>query len=265
MTGPDDLEALAATADAARMRWAELNGSPLPVEPVVVPPTLPTVRRPHWCALCGAEAPYGETYCPPCRPKALEDRKRALLADALESIPEAFAWCRLASPALADVVPPAHLDAARSGLDRSMVLLVGPKGAGKTSLAIAMLRARLDAALAPDADGDAVTRAAGARFASAFDLAYARADAQLGAEPAALRAWKRATVLVVDDLGAEAKAHNSPVGELIHHRHAHALPTIVTTGFNSKELTERYGDGIVRRLTDRALILTFKLIAPGAS
>jgi DNA replication protein DnaC len=95
----------------------------------------------------------------------------------------------------------------------------------------------------------------GGEFVDAFSLSVARAQAHLGEEPPILTRTLAASVLVVDDLGAEKDIHGSAVAEVIHERHANMRVTIITSGFSLQQLGARYGDGIGRRLGEGARII----------
>ena len=94
----------------------------------------------------------------------------------------------------------------------------------------------------------------------AFGIANARANVELGREAPDVVDALRATVLVIDDLGAEdPRALRSAIPDVLHKRHRDPrLTTIVTTGLGESELGKLYGGGLVRRLFEGAV-----LIAPG--
>lgn len=64
--------------------------------------------------------------------------------------------------------------------------------------------------------------------------------------------YKRAEVLIIDDLGAEKDGDwiNSKIFELINYRYMQELPTIITTNLNGKELAERIGQRTVSRIVE---------------
>jgi DNA replication protein DnaC len=96
-------------------------------------------------------------------------------------------------------------------------------------------------------------------FLPAYELARAASEHSLGEgkSPVVQRALE-ASLLILDDLGAEPKIHNSPVPDVIYQRHARPeLQTVITTGFDDAVLEGRYGQGIARRIfEDAELILT---------
>lgn len=232
----------------------------------------PHLGRPGVCARCGAAAPSSSSawvnLCGPCtarakreaeeahRRQAEEDAREAerlrvqRLTAPLGEIPEAHRGLRFGSVELAGRVRrPEAAREAEAALGAAMVLLVGPAGAGKTSLAAASLVTAVDHALAGDrAAIKLVTRA---HWTTAPDLARARREHRLGAgEAAEVERALRASFLVIDDLGQEVNDRDGALVELIYERHAHRRATVVTTGLNYKSIVERYNDGIARRLTE---------------
>ncbi len=121
-----------------------------------------------------------------------------------------------------------------------VVLLVGPSGAGKTSFAVACMRA--------------VRRPF---FCSAADLERARIEhsAGQGEAPIVSRAM-RAGVLVLDDLGQDKVSSVSAVEAVLLARHNAEAPTWITTGLGGTvegvqaAIDARYNAGIARRLTE---------------
>lgn len=190
---------------------------------------------------------YTEPRRKTCRP-CLEKRERDQRLDrAMRTIPPAYDWATLESPLLAQRV--ATMPGAaeiRTILASMRVVFVGPAGAGKTSLAAALLR-------------EAVKQGREGRFSHAFRLATARSRHKLGEGEAPLvEAAIGADLLLIDDLGNERRTELSAVPDVIFERHADEAPTWVTTAFSSTELASMYGDGIVRRITERAYVVKVK-------
>jgi len=162
----------------------------------------------------------------------------------LRNVPARYAWATLEAPELASrVANPTATMVARASLRAARVVLLGGAGAGKTSLACAMLHA-----IAQTTRGACV-------FAGAYWVAKARAEMPLGrGEAPIIDDAIAARCLLLDDLGLE-QARSTGVEEVIYERHAAGRQTIVTSGFSGKELAARYGDGIARRIFGGALVL----------
>ncbi|HEY6459541.1 MAG TPA: ATP-binding protein, partial [Polyangiaceae bacterium] len=126
-----------------------------------------------------------------------------------------------------------------------------PSGAGKTSLAVAMMRQHTDAA------------SEAGMFVLATDLHNCKSRSKLGHEPDLIAAAVNAPMLVLDDLGTEPLDRAGAVVEVVFHRHAHDLPTVVTTWLGDDETREnrgaaianRYGDGFARRVVGDARVI----------
>jgi DNA replication protein DnaC len=203
--------------------------------------------------LRGIQPPTFEHACPTCGAPSMNPRPCLACADAAQSarnariatsasIPPRFAWANgLDAPELAVRADLSALAQARavdmSRLDRVTVL--GPAGAGKTALAVAIAHAWSRAHARP------------AAFISATDLGVARGQHGLGeGEPRLLREAMATPLLVLDDLGQEVAAGSVAVAHAIQHRYDHANPTLVTSGLTVEQLVARYGAGVARRLLE---------------
>lgn len=173
--------------------------------------------------------------------RALADAERAR-GIALATIPKRFGWAQVGHADLARRVQTREplADVVKRVLGASRVIFVGPSGAGKTSLACACLRERVPHGL----------------YMTAFRLGVARSQASLGqGEPAEVERAMTAPLLMLDELGGEAKTATNAVRDVLFARHDADLPTWITTGFTGKQIAETYGDGALRRIIEDAYIV----------
>jgi SpoVK/Ycf46/Vps4 family AAA+-type ATPase len=192
--------------------------------------------------VCGAETVRAPCWdCTRAQDAAHETALRTL--DASRTIPAMYDWAKLDAVELARRVvsrEPLHVVGGRI-VASPRVLLCGPAGAGKTSLAVACFRKRL----APKCV-----------FATAFDVARARIQHRAGyGEAPSVEAALRASLLLLDDMGQESQGGSASVAEVIFERHARNMPTWITTGLSLSDIGRRYGDGILRRVAEGALIV----------
>lgn len=194
------------------------------------------------CARCGRLPKI-----PAPEPQAVDSWTRHARA----TVPAAYAATTFDQEWLAALVGPETLTRARNALHGARAVFLGLPGSGKTSLAVAMFFARLEA----DRPPAVLAPAARHMFASAHALAKARAMHPLGdGEAPLVAAALRAPLLVLDELGGEDQRHGTAVAEVIYERHAAGLPTWVTTGAEPKEIAQRYGGGIARRIFEHAAV-----------
>lgn len=201
--------------------------------------------EPAWvrCEVCGLE----QTMRSPCWDCDRAKREQAALATLVEAraktIPAWYAWASLSAPELegrVSTVRGLKIDSSRI-LGAANALLVGPSGAGKTSLAVACLRERL---------------AHGGEYFSAVALGQAslRHKAGAGEAPLVERAC-RVPLALIDDVGSEAPTAASSLPEVIFRRHESGLATWITTGLRRSDLVARYGEGIARRMVEGAVVV----------
>ena len=165
------------------------------------------------------------------------------------SIPKAFRWATVDAPELPRRValPDTIIDAEPPFALRPM-LFCGPSGCGKTSLACALLRKW--EALNPGRQGV---------FMSARRLGVARMQHGYfrGEAPEIARATS-ADLLLLDDLGTECNTSDNAVPHVIYARYNAGLPTWVTTGITASAVTQRYGEGITRRISEAGRVVVFQ-------
>ncbi len=197
--------------------------------------------EPTWRTCTGCAAQTMRTgLCWDCdQAQAKRSAADAALALASRSLPEAFRNARFgAGGSVDEFVRPFERIADAQQLvvaSAQRVALVGPPGAGKTTLGVAMLRAWM----------------ARSRLPAVFVEAFALSGGAMKLDDDLVRA----PLLLIDDLGAERNMASTLVPELIYQRHAHDRPTWITTGFTPEQVLERYGGGIVRRVYERANVV----------
>jgi DNA replication protein DnaC len=197
------------------------------------------------CARCGQQTTRtgARTLCYACSLAEDAFADQRLLLE--QSIPETYQWATLKAPELAERVMGGAQTVARAR-DVTLhprVLLIGAAGAGKTSLAVAMVRQWSSA------------RRMGALFVSVPAFAGARLRAPLGREAEDVTAAVHAPLVLMDDLGGEREITTSPVTDVLRWRHERGQPTWVTTWLDPDGLSARYGAGIARRVVERAVVL----------
>lgn len=208
------------------------------------------------CGVCGCDVGRNVWAHDECAEAQRQEGIRRELAEALASIPADYAWAKIGAPEMAQRVKPA--EKARAALaawlrGETMITLTGPSGAGKTSLACALLRATIDSG----ARGVET-----ARFVRSWELAKARSEHALGRGEAPLVTLAlRAHTLVIDELGEELRSSSklvrgdTAIRDVLHQRQAEGRRTIVTTYLSIDEIAEAYGAGIARRLHERGIVI----------
>jgi IstB-like ATP binding protein len=178
-------------------------------------------------------------------PDPVGDRKRAL-EGFLASLP---VNARRPRRELEEATPERLLAAAKAwGWDDGNLLVLGASGVGKTS-GLAYLVRRL-CARAAAVGGEEFERAKLTRWQSCRDLSEAMREHPLGqGTPEAVQRCQNARLLVLDDVGSE---DNKPALErILNTRYERCWPTITTSGLTSRELTQVFGEALVRRMLQR--------------
>lgn len=164
------------------------------------------------------------------------------------TIPPAFRWATLAAPELRRrVAREGAIAEAQAALGSAGLVFDGPSGSGKTSLACALLRA-----------WEARHPRRPAVFVPAWKLDVARAQHGLGhGEAPEVEQTFAAGLCVLDDLGSERNTAMNAVPDVIYARALEGRPTWVTTWMTPEAVTQRYGDGVARRLFEagRAVVI----------
>lgn len=218
----------------------------------------PCERCARFVCKCGAPAD-GVRKCAACSEKAALAK---LLRPTHESVPERFKWAlgadleRLRGTAEQRRVKGSD-ELIRRGLANppsSDAVFLGLTGAGKTSLAVAMLDAWVR--VAPH-------ERTGALFVGASYLSRARARFRLGdGEAPLIAAAQRAPLLVLDDLGNEREDRDGCITDVVFGRHDAGLPTWVTCGLTpnvptveafAEVIAKRYDGGFARRVLETGI------------
>lgn len=207
------------------------------------------------CARCSKPVD-GDKVCAPCRDAAHRARR---LAPTRESVPPHFRWALDATPEMLRDRVQAADEWLRRGLEAPPskgLLFLGPTGAGKTSLAVAML----DAWVRHDPSSRK-----GALFVEAGWLSRARARHKLGADEAPLvQSCMTAPLLVLDDLGSEREDRDGCITDVLWTRTNHDRPMWITCGLASEKQTidafaeaiaKRYDGGFARRIIETSRVV----------
>lgn len=196
--------------------------------------------------------------CHPCMyADAVAAAKAEALARALETIPSALRGASFGpiTQARVRLSRPDQRRVAVAANDGRWVTLLGPPGAGKSTLAAAIARRVLEASVREESGFVGVREVL---WVSSFALARANIKHPLGqGDPPLVRQAKAAKTLIVDDLGQEPKIESSSVDEVLFERtETEGRATWITTGLDRAQVANRYGGGIARRVFDLAEVAT---------
>lgn len=203
----------------------------------------------YMCKRCSAPCD-GAKMCTPCNEAEYLDH---LLRATRESVPPHFRWAF--GVALDDLRRRVQCspEVIRRGLENppnASLLFLGDTGAGKTSLAVAMLGAWVRREPG---------KRSGARFVEAAVLSRARARHKLGEEAPLVVTALSAPLLVLDDLGSEREDRDGCITDVVYGRSNADRPTWVTCGLAGQDVTveafaevlaKRYDGGFVRRIIE---------------
>lgn len=206
-----------------------------------------------WTCHCGIIIDWPGA-CDKCAARWHRQRETEDSQEALSTIPDRFAWAKFSAAEHTTRVNAVCSRAARTAFpellksprDKDALILFGAAGSGKTTIAVAILQQLV--AKMPEVG-------ARARFVSAIDIAWARQGSGFGHRPRLLDAAVHASVLFVDDLGAEPANLKDGIVELVQDRHNANKPTVYTTWQERTEIETRYGGGVGRRIYERGTII----------
>ena len=217
---------------------------PSPRDPIVTPAELADVLRLPPRLASPEELERHEREVREAEAELQRTRRAAAVARVEETIPERYATARLNARWLQELAGPEAMVKARAAVTAPLVVFMGPTRAGKTSLAVAMLRARNDL---------------GARFVRAKRLGTARIQHPAGAgEAPYVEMAMRAGFVLIDELGGESMTQNDALPDVVFERHESVLPTWFTTGLDAKGVGDRFGGGVHRRIFEGAVIIKLK-------
>jgi len=206
----------------------------------------------EWFRRTFGEMPPPTHQADPAAESSGQELRNAALSALEKTIPGSYRWARFSAPELRDRVPAPAVAFAQDAWRQDRVCLMGASRAGKTSLAVAMLRRRVSQACRP------------AAFVHAYRLGVARILHPAGhGEPELVELAMRTPLVLVDDLGGERDHAMSAVPDVVVERHAENRPTWVTTGLTREQLVKRYGQGIVARVFERATVIRVGAEAEG--
>jgi DNA replication protein DnaC len=195
---------------------------------------------------CGSAVLKDRETCDACKDRARDKRQRfACLAITSAELPESYRWAHFSAPELplrvkdARAVAAAKVVARIHGVDR--IVLFGPAGAGKTSLAACSLHQL------------SFDRKISGLYVDARSLSLARSRSGLGREAPLVADAMTCDLLLIDDIGLDrSDQYGSAVAEIIYARHSERRATISTLAVEPAAIATLYGDGIARRVFEGA-------------
>jgi DNA replication protein DnaC len=201
---------------------------------------------PHRCG-CGERVLRAGEKCDACAARDRERRDRLRHVGATSSsLPTSYRWAHFSAPELTSRIKDARAialaKAAATDPDIDRIVFTGPAGAGKTSLACSALHQI------------AYERSVTGQYVDARSLSLARSQSGLGHEAPIVAEAMSAPALLIDDIGLDRPdQHGSAVADVLYARFMQGQITICTLAIPTSEVADRYGDGIARRMFERAV------------
>jgi len=195
---------------------------------VLDPTTAPLV-----CYACGVTPMKRSGACAECEKKRADADLLAAIERAWHTVEEWNWGTDLRKAEIFDVVSDRDAVAAVRRISvlpaiPRTVTFYGPTGAGKTTLACALLREWIRRSYAKDATPEDIRNARRARFAAAHKIVGERAETELGKRVTSLEQCLKASYLVIDEVGRGKDTHGL-IFEIVSERHANKRPTIIAT------------------------------------
>jgi hypothetical protein len=176
--------------------------------------------------------------------RADADRARAVAAS-IATLPGRYRDLMLGGPELAArIVSRTAIAATHRAVDATQVVWTGLSGSGKTSLACAAARARIEA----NGGGSVM-------FVRAGQLATASRYHALGqGAPRVIQDAISVDLLVLDELGGDTRVSQwQDVDDVIFARYEQGRPLWITTWMSPDEMAKKYSEGLARRVFERAV------------
>lgn len=214
---------------------------------------------------CGAVVTRVADTCAPCAARRVAEEHEAACMRAWHTAPPVLWWVALEHPQIRGWVRDvAARESALALVDElhshPLVTFTGEAGAGKTTLACALLREWVSLGFGASSPR-ARSMARRVRFDTAQDLIRERTETRLGEHVIGIDLAREASVLALDEVGRGMDPHGV-IFSLVSERHRAGRPTIITTPhLTAKDFAEKTRDGgLTRRVFDDAKVIEVRRI-----